>query len=262
MSLSVLPLYARIYISVLVFILGITAGSALNCLAWRISRGQKWSGGRSVCPHCGHVLSVRDLVPLFSWLLLKGKCRYCGAKISARYPISELILGVCFAALLWRFELTLQFAVCIVLVSCLFTLSLVDIETLTIPNRFVIIPAVARIAQLLFEGGLSSLWYGTYHSLILGGAVLVLSLVMDRILHKESMGGGDIKLLFMLGLFFDLPCSLLLLLTACIVGIAFAAVFMKLERDTPFPFGPSISIAAFLTLLFGQSVSAWYISLF
>jgi len=260
--LSYLPLGVKIYIYFLTFIIGLFMGSALNCLAFRISHSQKWSSGRSKCPSCGHVLSPLDLVPLFSWLFLKGRCRYCGKKISPRYPISELILGTAYAATLWRCGLTLQLAVYIVLVSCLFTLSLVDMETFTIPDRFIVIPAVFRIVQLALEGGMSGVWYGAYHALILGGTVLVLALIMDKLLHKESMGGGDIKLLFMLGLLFDIPCSLLLLLIACIVGIVIAAVIMKMDKQTAFPFGPSISLAAFLTLMFGDQITAWYLSMF
>ena len=261
MSLSVLPSFIKIYIAALAFILGLVMGSALNCLSYRYSHGLKWSGGRSVCPDCGHTLAASDLIPLFSWIFLKGRCRYCGEKISPRYPLSELTLGIAYTALLLRFDLSLETLASLILVSCLFCLSLIDIETLTIPNRFLIIPALCRLAELFIEGGISQLWYGVYHALILGGFILILSLVMDKLLHKESMGGGDIKLLFMLGLFFDLPCCLLLLILACLAGIVIASVVMKLERDTPFPFGPSISLAAFITLLIGQQLSGWYISL-
>jgi len=262
MSLSILPVFARIYIVVLVFLAGLFLGSGLNCLSYRYAHGLKWSGGRSVCTSCGHVLSPLDLIPLFSWLFLKGKCRYCGEKISARYPISELILSVCYVALLYRYGLTLEGLVCAVLISCLFCLSFIDIDTLTIPNRFLIIPAICRIAFLLYDGGIGSLWFGVRHALILGGGIFVLVIVMDKVLKKESMGGGDIKLLFLLGLFFDIPCSLLLLITACIVGLVIAVCMMKLDRETPFPFGPSISIAAFITLLIGESLTGWYIGLF
>ena len=260
--LSFLPVGAKIYISSLAFLIGLFLGSGLNCLSYRMAHGLKWSSGRSKCPSCGHTLAPRDLVPLFSWLFLKGKCRYCKEKISARYPISELVMALSCTALLWRFGIGWELAVVWVLLGCLFCLSLIDMETLTIPDRFLLIPAVCRAAELLWEGGLSGLWRGAYPALLLGGAVLLLALIMDKVLKKESMGGGDIKLLFVLGLFFDLPQCLFLLVTACIVGIIAAVVVMRLEKDTPFPFGPSISIAAVVTLLIGEQVTSWYLGLF
>ncbi len=237
-------------------------GSGLNCLAYRIARGQKWSGGRSQCPACGHVLSWRDLVPLVSWLALRGKCRYCREPISPRYPIAELSLAICYTAILFRFGLTLQTLACEVLCSCLFCLTLVDLDIQIIPDRFLIIPACVRLAQLLYERTLPQVGLTLLTAIGFGGAVLLLCLFMDKILKKESMGGGDLKLLFLLGLFFDLPCCLLLLILACLVGLGVAWLTVRAQKSTPFPFGPAISIAAFLTLLVGEPITNWYLSLF
>jgi len=260
--MSYLPLFAQVYIVCLLFLVALFLGSGLNCLCWRMAHGEKWSSGRSKCPECGHTLSFWDLIPLFSWLFLKGKCRYCGKNISVRYPLSELTLGVLFVLLLYKYDLTLSLTVALVLTACLFCLSLVDMETYTIPNRFLVIPAVFRLGELLYTKGWGGVWYGVYHALALGGAVLVMALMMDKLLHKESIGGGDIKLLFMLGLFFDFPCCLLLLLLSCVIGLVVALCFLRLGKGTPFPFGPSLSMAAYLTLLIGQNVTSWYLGLF
>ena len=257
-----LPLFPKIYLSVLCAILGLVMGSALNCLSYRIAHRQKWSGGRSVCTACGHTLGILDLIPLFSWLFLRGKCRYCKAPVSVRYPLTELCLAVCYTALLFHYDLSLQFLSCVILCSCLFCLSLVDLEVQLIPDRFLIIPAVVRIAQLLYEGGFARLGAALLSALALGGGVLILSLVMDKVLHKESMGGGDIKLLAVLGLYFSFPCCLLLLVLACVIGLILAFVTIRAEKSTPFPFGPAISIAAFLTLLAGEPLVQWYMGLF
>ena len=262
MSLSVLPALTRVYLVALAALLGLVMGSALNCLAFRLARGEKWSGGRSACPMCGHTLSAADLVPLFSWLFLRGRCRYCGGRVSARYPLTELCLGVVFAALLLRFGLTLQTITAAVLCACLFCLSLVDLDTQIIPDRFLIIPAAVRVAQLLWEGGLRGLWRGLWPALVLGVGVLLLVLLMDKVLKKESMGGGDIKLFAMLGLWFSFPCCLLLLIASCVFGLVLAAATAGMKRDTPFPFGPAISAAAFVCLLVGQPVVSWYLGLF
>lgn len=242
----------------LIFLLGAVLGSGLNCLAYRMARQQKWSEGHSVCPACGHQLSALDLIPVLSWLCLRGKCRYCGGKISPRYVLSEAFLGVCFLSVLWRFPFQMEAVLWLLLCCCLFTLSLVDLEIQIIPDRFLLIPAIARIAWLIHEGELLS---GLIPALVLGGGVLALSLIMDKVLKRDSMGGGDIKLLALLGLYFPLWECMLLLIIACILGIVIAMLLADRE-DAAFPFGPALSLAAWVTMLFGESIVSWYLALF
>ncbi len=265
--LSDLPPLAAAYILCVCALLGLVMGSALHCLAWRIARGEAWAaGGRSRCPACGHTLAARDLVPLFSWLALRGRCRYCGAPIPARYPLSEAALAVVYVSLLLRYGLTPETGLYLILCSCLFCLSLVDLDVQEIPNRFLAAAAAARFCYLLWQGGgaaagLALCAQALWHGLALGGAVLALSLVMDRVLHRESMGGGDIKLLAVLGLYFTIPEALLLLVLACVLGIVLA-LLLEAKKGTAFPFGPALSAAAWLVLLFGGPLTGWYLSLF
>ena len=261
--LNLLPTHVVLYIYVLTALIGLVLGSALNCLSFRIAHGQKWAGNqRSCCPACGHPLAAKDLIPLVSYLSLRGKCRYCGTRISPRYPLTEALLSVCFLSLLARFGLTWDALTAAILCACLLCLSLVDLETQIIPDRFLLIPAIARAVQLVLEGGFPGLLHGVLPGLIVGGAVLALSLLMERILKKDAMGGGDIKLLAVLGMFLTLPECLLLLIFACVSGIFMAAVLMKVNPDTAFPFGPALSAAAWLTLLAGKPIVSWYLSLF
>ena len=238
-------------------------GSALNCLALRLASGAKWSGNtRSACPRCGHVLGPLELIPLFSWLLQKGKCRHCKAPISPRYPITEALLALIFVCLLLKFGLTVQLLTHAVFACCLFCLSLVDLDTQIIPDRFILIPILTRCAQLLLTGGFRGLLTGCLPGLIIASAVLFISLIMDKVLKKETMGGGDIKLLFVIGLFLTLPECLLMVMIACIVGIGMASLLMKVSPDTPFPFGPALSLAAVIVLFIGEPVINWYLGLF
>lgn len=246
------------YLITLTAVLGLVMGSSLNCLAWRIVHNEKWSGGRSHCAVCGHELKSTDLIPLFSYLALRGRCRYCGEKISPRYPAAEAALAVIFVSLLLRYDLSVEAGLSMLLCACLFCLSLVDLDIQIIPDRFLVIAGAARLVYLAVFGGLGG---GLLRGLALGGSVLLLSLVMDKVLHKESMGGGDIKLLFVLGLYFDLPCCFFLLIAACILGIVLALV-LGAKEGMAFPFGPALSLAAWVTLLFGTSVTSWYLSLF
>ena len=254
-----LSLPEKIYLLTVTAIFGAAMGSAMNCLAYRMVHEQKWASGRSVCPHCGHTLAVKDLVPVLSFLLLKGKCRYCGTKLPKRYVLTEAFLGLCYVTLILRFGLTLDAVTAIVLCSCLFALSLVDLDIQIIPDRFLVIAAAVRLVQLGMEGRLLT---GVVPGLVFGGGLLVMSLAMDKILKKESMGGGDIKLMAVLGLYFTIPECLLLLILACVSGIIIASILMKIRDDTPFPFGPALSLAAYITLLAGQPIVNWYLELF
>lgn len=264
--LASLPLSVQIYIFIVTALLGLVMGSALNCLAYRIAKGEKWSGGRSHCAQCGHELKALDLIPLFSYIFLRGKCRYCGKRISPRYVIAEVSLAAVYVSLLWRFDLSLEALFLAVLCSCLFCLTLVDLDIQIIPDRFLIIAAVSRLVYLVITHGftvscLSAVWYSIWHGLVLGGVILILSLIMDKVLHKESMGGGDIKLLAVLGLYFDLPCCFFLLIAACVIGLILA-LGLGAKKGIAFPFGPALSIAGWITLLAGAPVTAWYMGLF
>lgn len=262
MSLFSLPTAYAALVLFLLAVLGLVLGSALHCLAYRMARGLRWSKGHSVCPQCDHPLTGRDLIPLFSFLLLRGKCRYCGASIPLRYPASEALLGLLFVFLPLRYGITLELFGALVLCCCLFTLSIVDLEIQIIPDRFLLIPAILRLLLVLIRDGVSALLPTLLPALVLGGGVFLISLLMDKVLHKETMGGGDIKLLFVLGLFFAIGECLFLLVCACILGILFAVWIQRAKPDTPFPFGPAISAGAVLTLFFGEQLVSSYVSLF
>lgn len=262
MILFTYPTAVAVYLLVLSGVLGLVLGSGLHCLAWRMGHNEKWSGGRSHCVSCNHPLTALDLIPLFSWLFLRGKCRYCGKPIHWRYPLSEGVLALAFMALTARYGLTLDTAVYLILVSCLFCLSIVDFDTLEIPHRFLIIPAIVRLIHIFFTEPAISLLTAFIPALVMGGGLLVLSLIMDKVLKKESMGGGDIKLLAMLGLYFSLGECILLVIIACVVGILMARLLMNKDADAVFPFGPALSVAALITLLAGEPILSWYLSLF
>lgn len=245
----------------LAFVLGLVMGSGMNCLALRYVEGETWNG-RSCCPFCFHVLSPLELIPVLSWVMLGGRCRHCGAPISRRYPLTELAMGAVYMSVAVRFGVTWETVSVLVLVTCLFCLSLIDLDTLEIPNTALIIPAVVRLAQLVWEHGFTrGLWQNIWPALALGGSVLVLSLLMDKVLGKESMGGGDIKLLFLLGLFMNFPCCILLIVLSCIVGLVFAFALGG-KKGIAFPFGPAIALAAWIVLMIGEPVTAWYLGLF
>ena len=242
--------------------IGAVMGSFLNCAAWRIARKESFLKGRSRCPSCGHVLGPADLIPLVSWLALRGRCRHCGAKVSLRYFLTELLMAALTVACLLRFGLTVELLRAWGFLCCLFLLSLVDLEIREIPDGSLIAAAVIWLAALPF------LWAGWADALlhlaaglVYAGVLLGVSLLMDRILGKESLGGGDVKLLAVIGLYLGFLPTLFAVILACVLGLLQALISGK-RRGTAFPFGPALSAGAALMLFFGSAMMDWYLGLF
>lgn len=245
-------------------VLGAVLGSFLNCAAWRIAHEESFVKGHSRCPVCGHLLRSLDLIPIFSWLFLRGRCRYCKTKISVRYPVSEAVFAVLTVLCFLRFGLS---AVClrnIIFLCCLFCLSLVDLEICIIPNGCLLIAALTWVVWLPFSNlNFTQIFLHFLAAIIFGGGLLLISLAADRILGKESMGGGDIKLFAVMGLYLGMTASLFALLLSCILGLFFALGRKRFSHaeEEHFPFGPSIAAASWIMLMYGQPLVDWYMAL-
>lgn len=209
-----------IYSCFIAALLGACMGSFLNCAAWRVVHGESVLRSRSHCDVCGHVLAPRDLVPVFSYVFSHGRCRYCGAKLSPRHAVGEAVAALVFVSLLLRYDISLRtleaWAVACLLLACAFA----DLEGYIIPDRFIAVGVVLFIVTLFFvpDPGKRAL-DGLIGGVAVGGGVLLLALLMEKLLRRDAMGGGDIKLLFLTGLFLGWQKNLLCLLLACVVGI-------------------------------------------
>lgn len=275
------------YVLVVAGILGLVMGSFVNCWAWRYLQGESIMRGRSHCTTCGHDLAARDLVPVFSWLASKGRCRYCGAKVSARYPVTELVSAVVFVAITAAYGLTVETVELLAFASVLLFLSLTDLDDFLIPNGAIVAAIVIRIAYLAYAwvarmlGPLDIAYY--FASAIgMGAVLLVIVLVVDRVLGRESMGGGDLKLYAVAGLYFGWQQGIFLVVVSCLIGIVVGLV--RAQRDgtmradiakgptgasdasasaksKPFPFGPSIAAACVVTMIVGRPFISWYLAL-
>ncbi len=238
--------------------LGACMGSFVCCAAWRYARGETFPPrGRSRCDACGNPLAPRDLVPLVSWLVLRGRCRACGAPISLRCPATELLGALLWGSCSLRFGMTLPALELALLLSLLLGVALTDRDTLEIPDG----PLLAGAVLFLFflpahPVPLERLRSGLLGAAALGGGLLLLSLFMDRLLGRESMGGGDLKLLALLGLYTGPVGGILLLVLASLTGLAVR------RGRTCIPFAPSVFLAAWVTLLGGEELTAWYLGLF
>lgn len=269
MSVFDLPTASAVIILAFTAVVGLCLGSFLNCAAWRLSHGESVSRGRSHCALCGHTLGPAELIPLFSYAFLGGRCRWCGGHISARYPAVEAICAAAYVLCVVRFGLTFEALRAAVLTSLLLCLSLVDLDTLVIPDRFHVAGIIWWLVTLPLvalgkSGGfLQELWRLAADGLLGGFCIavplLLISLVMDRALGRESMGGGDIKLFFTVGLYLGPLPNLLNIIVSCIAGLIFGIIGRA--KGKAFPFGPSVSFAAFVTLLAGRPLLDWYLSL-
>lgn len=260
----------HIYLIVISFVFGAVFGSFINCMAWRIVHHENVMKGRSHCAVCGHPLGAADLVPIFSYLFLKGKCRYCGKKISPRYMITELILAVSFALIAGQYGLQFATLRYLVLTAILLGAALVDLDSYLIPDGFIIagliwwsICFVVAILFPQFTGGAFPDWktqllQGLTGAAAISGFLFLLSLVFDHMTGKESLGGGDIKLFFLVSLFLGPWVGLFNMILSCIIGLVFS-VALKKNR---IPFGPSIAMSTVISVIIGANVVKFYVSLF
>ncbi len=243
--------------------LGLVMGSFLNCLAWRLVHGESVLKGRSHCAVCGHALGPADLVPVVSWLALRGRCRYCGEPVSPRYPLAELLCGALYGTLAWRYGFSVDTVRFLLLFSLLLAVSLVDWEDGWVPDRLLVAGAVGWAALLPLEAEpFPALSRGLIGAAALFVPMLLLVLAADKLLGRESMGGGDLKLFALLGLYFGWKQGLLLVILSCLAGLVSAAVMGRARPGKPFPFAPAMGAAAWLTAIWGEPVIEWYTSLF
>ncbi|MCR5097507.1 MAG: prepilin peptidase [Lachnospiraceae bacterium] len=234
-------------------------GSFLNCAAYRIARKEDFMHGKSHCTSCGHDLSARDLIPVLSYISSRGRCRYCGQKVSIRYPISELICGLLYLGCFLNDGTTVLALRDIIFVSCLFCISIVDMEIREIPDGGLAIAAAAWLATAYFVYDcIGQAALNVASGLVFGAAMLFISLAMDKILKKESLGGGDIKFFAVVGLYLGFIPTLFCIMIACITGLLGAVVL----RKKSIAFGPFIAVGTYFMLLWGQRITDWYLGLF
>ncbi len=254
--------------SVIVFFLGLCVGSFLNALIFRLHSGESVAKGRSKCPKCQHQLSDWDLIPVISFIALRGKCRYCHAPISWQYPTVELVTAILFVLVyLYLIPSTqvgtmtgifyLAFLWFIVSVSII--VFVYDLKHYLILDK-VIYPALAVTFIAVLFLPQFDFWRALIGSGVVGGFFLILVL-----LSKETwMGWGDVKLGFLLGLVVGWPLCLPLFLIAFVGGSAVALLLMGLKlkgwKDSV-PFGTMLTAAAVITLFVGQKLIDWYFGL-
>lgn len=242
------------------FIGGLLIGSFLTVVAYRIPREESVIRGRSHCPGCGARIAAYDNVPVVSWLLLRGRARCCGMRISTRYPLTELITGALFAAtviVLW--EDGGEVAIGLVFVSTLVAITLTDLDRRIIPNRILAAAAIVG-GVLIVVTDPSSIPERAISAAAAGGALFVAALAYPR-----GMGLGDVKLAAVMGLFLGrnvAPAIIVALLAGSVVGLAIIAREGSSARKRAIPFGPFLALGGVVGLLAGDPMVEWYLNTF
>ncbi|HET7478099.1 MAG TPA: prepilin peptidase [Rubrobacteraceae bacterium] len=242
-------------ITVLAALLGLLVGSFLNVVIHRVPRHESIVWPSSRCPKCGAEISPLDNVPVLSYVLLRGKCRNCGARISARYPLVEALTGVLFGVAAWRFGIGAELAGALVLIAVLVALAGIDLEHRLLPN--VIVGPAALAGLLLSTLAAPAMWWVYLVSAVaVAGGLLGLALV-----YPGGMGMGDVKMGGMLGAFLG-PYAALAVFIGALVGALVGGVLIstgKMRRRTAMPFGVFLALGGVVALLAGREMWSFYL---
>ncbi len=278
-----------IIVVIVLGLLGVVFGSFVNAFVWRLHEqaaleGKKGaaaqkkraelsiSKGRSMCPDCHHTLAAKDLVPIFSWLWLGGKCRYCRKPISWQYPLVELLTGLLFVAsyLSWPLELygvgLYQFVFWLFYVVIFMALAVYDLRWFLLPDR-VVFPLVAvALVEVVSVAIWQQSWSALWQPLVGAAVIFGLFYLLFQISKGMWIGGGDVKLALALGLIAGTPLNaFLVIFFASLLGTLGSVPALlqgKKGLKVHIPFGPYLLAATFIVVLYGSAITNWYTDLF
>ena len=234
---------------IIFFILGTIMGSFYHVVATRLSNDESIIKPGSHCPRCNHFLKWYENIPVISYLLQQGKCRKCNARIPLSYLVVEIITGLLFSVCYHSFDLTLDLIIALIFTSSLIIVIISDIEYMIILDEVLIVStliiSLAYIVGLGFEEAATHIYSGVGAFL----AMYALKLLGDKAFKKESLGGGDIKLMFLFGLVLGFPMSICTIFLATFIAFPVAIIILLSSKENIIPFGPFLSMAAILILV-------------
>lgn len=247
---------------ILLFLVGLIIGSFLNVCVFRIPAGQSINYPPSHCSSCDHRLSWKDLVPVVSYASLRGRCRYCGEKISIQYPLIEITTGFLFAWTVSVLGITPHAVLTLVIFSCLLVVAVIDIRTMEISISMVYTLIIIAVIHMLIVNPGWSHWRESLLGVFVGsGSMLVLYLVVLLLFHKEILGMGDIKLFVPIGLYLGMERTLLCIYLSCVIGGLIGGYLLitgRKKRGEMLPFAPFIVAAVMITTLYGGDFLSFY----
>lgn len=249
--------------NILIFLYGLIIGSFLNVCIYRIPREESIAFPSSHCPTCSTSLKWYDNIPLFSYLSIKGKCRYCGSKISIQYPAIEILNAIIFIILFYYFHFSLDFVFYALVSSVLVVITFIDLKEMIIPDVLVLIILILSVLYKTLNYFLYNIPFNTIGSilgLLIAGGIFLLIIVLS----KGGMGGGDMTLIaalgFILGVKYILLTIFISFLLGAVMSIGLLVTKVKTKKD-PIPFGPFIILAFFIVVLYGEQLINIYWSI-
>ncbi|QKS71856.1 prepilin peptidase [Paenalkalicoccus suaedae] len=250
----------ELFIYIYLFLVGITLGSFYNVVGLRLPKGESIVTPRSHCTTCDRTLHATELIPVFSYLFQRGKCKGCKTKISALYPTMELLTGLLFAYSYYHFGFTAELVVALLLISLLVIIVVSDLSSMLILNKVLLFFLPLFVILRFTIAPLEPIWDAP-----LGAAVGFGLLFLLAIVSKGGMGGGDIKLYGVIGFALGLMGTLTSLFIAAMLGLVVAVInlaFKSFDRKREIPFGPYIAVGALIAYFFGQQLVDSYRALF
>ena len=252
----------EILILIFVFFFGSLIGSFLNVCIFRIPKEESIAFPPSHCGSCNHRLKAKDLIPIFSYLFLKGKCRYCGEKVSIQYPIIESLNGLLYLGILLKYGFSFETIVFCALTSILIVIAMIDFKTQYIYDSTIITGIVLGIIYII----LCFIYkedFNLVYTII--GAIIPTVVLALIVWLTGAMGWGDVELIFMVSLFLGISLGILNLFISIVIGGIVGAILMvsKMKKGKDgIAFGPYIAIGTYLTLIWGENILNWYINTF
>jgi len=253
--------YSALMLLAAIFAVGAIVGSFLNVCIHRLPSGESIVFPASHCPRCGEAIRPYDNIPILSYLILRGRCRYCGGAISARYPVVELLGGLAAVGCVLELGVSAHALLTFAFLCALIVITFVDLDCQIIPDAISLPGIGVGFAAALVLG--QPTWRASLAGIALGGGLLwAVAEGYHWLTGREGMGGGDIKLLAMIGAFLGWRAVPVSLMIASIAGTAVGVALMVGQRRngrTAIPFGPFLALGAVCALFWGDALIAWYL---
>lgn len=239
----------EIFYKIMFFIIGAVMGSFFHVVATRLSNDESIIKPGSHCPKCNHYLKWYENIPIISYLLLGGKCSKCKSKIPLSYIVVEIVTGLLYAACYHSFKFSFDLIVALTFVSTLVTVIVSDIEYMIILDEVLIFSTLLLAILYIFGKGLEVAAYHIYSGIGAFLAMYAIKWIGDKAFKKESLGGGDIKLMFLFGMVLGLPMSICTIFLATFIAFPVALIILFSDKENIIPFGPFLSMAAILIMV-------------
>jgi len=231
------------------FILGIVLGSFYNVVGYRLPRGESIVRPRSHCPKCKHILSPIELIPIFSYIIQGGKCKNCHVKISPFYAIFEFLTGLLFVVSYLVFGINLELLLALTFISMLIIIIISDYQTYIISDEVLVVFTIILCILKYLIGGPNLLFSSILNGLISFTIMFLIKKMGDFLFKKESMGGGDIKLLFIIGFMFEFKMAIVIIFLGSIIALPISLIILSKKNTNIIPYGPFLAIASMIVLL-------------